>query len=156
VAIPGVSTKEKVSARFERERSHLGALPNRPYDTSEKVFRPVYKDCQISFGGNRYVVPHALVGKSVLLKIKNGALRVYDDNTLVTMYQIPEAKGHLLAHPEFYEALKKDKEQQVRKYRVPTGKGKATRGLVKHGLIHELVQRRPLAAYEALLGVHHV
>jgi transposase len=150
------TTREKVSIRFERERPRLGQLPNRPYDTSEKVFRPVYKDCQISFGGNRYVVPHTLVGKSVLLKIKNGALRVYDDNTLVTAYQIPEAKGRLLAHPEFYEALKKDKEQQLRKYRVPAGKGKATRGLVKHGLIHEMVQRRSLATYDALLGVPHV
>lgn len=131
-------------------------MPNRPYDTSEKVFRPVYKDCQFSFGGNRYVVPHTMVGKPVLLKIKNGTLRVYNDDTLVAEYEIPETKGQLLAHPRFYEALKKDKEQMQRKYRAPLGKGKATRGLVKNGLVHELVQRRPLAAYDALLGVAHV
>jgi transposase len=150
------TTKEQVKIRFERERPHLGQLPNRPYDTSEKVFRPVYKDCQISFGGNRYVVPHTLVGKPVLLKIKNGALRVYNDDVFITEYLIPEAKGQLLAHPEFYEALKKDKEQWGRKYRVPAGKGKATRGLVKNGILHEVVQRRPLSAYDALLGVRHV
>lgn len=83
------TTKEQVKIRFERERPHLAQLPNRPYDTSEKVYRPVYKDCQ-SFGGNRYVVPHTLVGKPVLLKIKNGVLRVYDDDKLVTEYQIPD------------------------------------------------------------------
>jgi transposase len=150
------TTKEQVKIRFERERPHLGQLPNRLYDTSEKVVRPVYKDCQFSFRGNRYVVPHTLVGKPVLLKIKNGVLRVFDDDRLVTEYRIPEAKGQLLAHPGFYEALKKDKEQIGRKYRVPAGKAKATRGLVKQGLVYETVQRRPLSAYEALLGVHHV
>jgi hypothetical protein len=149
------TTKEQVKIRFDRERPHLGQLPNRPYDTSEKVFRKVYKDCQISFGGNRYVVPHTLVGKPVLLKIKNGTLRVFDDDTLAAEYQIPGTKGRLLAHPGFYEALKKDKEQQARKYRGSPGKAKATRGLVKNGLLHE-VQRRPLSAYQALLEVAHV
>lgn len=61
-----------------------------------------------------------------------------------------------MAHPEFYDALKKDKEQMRRKYRIPSGKAKATRGLLKHGLIHEIVQRRPLSAYDAILEVPHV
>jgi len=150
------TTKEQVNLRGERERLHLGSLPAGTYDTSEKVYRPVYKDCQISFGGNRYVVPHTLAGKKVLLKIKNGALRVYDDDVLITQYLIPQGKGQLLAHPEFYEALRRDKEQQGRKYRIPAGKGKATCGLVKDGLVHEMVQRRPLSVYEALVEVANV
>jgi transposase len=150
------TTKERVSNRFERERTHLGALPLRTYDTSEKVTRKVYKDCQISFDGNRYVVPHTLAKRTVLLKIKNGMLRIYDDEKLCAVYQIPEGKGHLTAHPEFYDALKKDKEQMLRKYRIPSGKAKATRGLLKDGLIHEIVQRRPLSAYDAMLEVSHV
>jgi transposase len=150
------TTKERVRDRFEREQPHMGSLPARPYDTSEKVSRKVYKDCQVSFGGNRYVVPHALVGHVVLLKIKNGSLKVYNDDELCVEYLIPEGKGQLMCHPEIYEALKKDKEQLLRKYRIPTGKAKATRGLLKHGLIHEMVQRRPLSAYDAILGVPHV
>lgn len=150
------TTKEQVSSRFERERSHLGTLPKRSYDTSEKVFRKVYKDCQVSFAGNRYVVPHTLSGKTVLLKIKNGMLRVYDNETLAAEYPIPEGKGHLVSHPRFYEALKKDKEQMQRKYQVPFGKAKATRGILSNGLAYEMVQRRPLAVYEAVVGVAHV
>lgn len=150
------TTKEKVCDRFERERNHLGDLPNRAYDTSEKVMRKVYKDCQVSFGGNRYVMPHTLVGRVVTLRVKNGVIRVYDDDTLHVVYHIPEGKGHLVSHPEFYEALKRDKEQLRRKYRIPVGKAKATRGLLKDGLIHELVQRRPLSVYDALLEVAHV
>jgi len=150
------TTKERVRDRFEREQTHLGPLPARAYDTSEKVSRKVYKDCQVSFGGNRYVVPHTLAGHIVLLKIKNGSLRVYDDHKLCVDYLIPEGKGHLVCHPELYEALKRDKEQMLRKYRIPAGKAKATRGLLKHGLIHETVQRRPLSSYDAILGVRHV
>jgi hypothetical protein len=87
------TTKERVNDRSAREQEHLGALPPRPYDTSEKVTRRVYKDCQVSFDGNRYVVPHMLAGRTVLLKIKNGMLRVYDDDELCAAYQIPHGKG---------------------------------------------------------------
>jgi len=150
------TTKEKVCDRFDRERTHLGQLPGRLYDTSEKVARKVCKDCQVSFGGNRYVVPHILVGRTVLLKIKNGTLRVYDDDTLHAEYLIPEGKGQLMSHPQFYEALKRDQEQFRRKYRIPAGKAKATRGLLKQGIVQQEVQRRPLSVYDAILEVAHV
>ena len=146
------TTKQKVLDRFVTEKPSLGELPNRPYDTSEKVFRKVYKDCQLSFDGNRYLVPHHYVGKKVLLKIKNGVVQIFHDEVLLIVYRIPEGKGKLVADQRFYTALKKDKEQTRRKYRVPSGKGKATRGLLKHGLRHETVQRRPLADYEELIG----
>lgn len=150
------TTKEQVCSRFEREQPQFGPLPMRPDDTAEKVVRTVYKDCQISFGGNRYVVPHPLAGKPVLLKIKHGRLRVYDDATLAAEYEIPQATGQLLSPPRFYEALTQDLEQRQRTYRSPVGTAKATRGLVKNGLIHEMVQRRPLTVYEAIVGVAHV
>ncbi len=146
------TTHQKVSERFKTEQSHLGEIPNRPYDTSEKVTRKVYKDCQISFGGNRYVVPHKMVGKRVLLKIKNGMIRIFHDEALLAVYRIPEGKGELVAHPRFYAALREDMEQNQRKYRTPPGKGKATRGLLKNGLRFEVVETRPLSAYDALIG----
>jgi transposase len=146
------TTRQKVSERFAIEQPCLGEIPNRPYDTSEKVTRKVYKDCQISFSGNRYVVPHKVVGKRVVLKIKNGILRIFHDETVLAVYRIPEGKGALRAHPRFYRALRKDREQNQRKYRLPAGKGKATRGLLKNGLRFETVQKRPLSVYAALLG----
>jgi len=149
------STHEQVRLRPERERSHLGPLPLRLYDTSEQVDRKVDKDCQVSFGGNRYVVPHTLVGQAVLLKVKADTLRIFDDDRLVAEYEIPQGRGHLLAHPRCYEALKQDIEQRRRKYQVPCGKAKATLG-VSTGWLHEPVQRRPLAVYETLLEVAHV
>ena len=69
--------REKVKDRFEVEKPHLGSIPRRPYDTSEKAVRKVYKDCLISFGGSRYRIPHRYVGRKVLLKVKNGFLRAF-------------------------------------------------------------------------------
>ncbi len=61
--------------RLRQERPHLGPLPSPDYDTSLKVFRKVYRDCQVSFNANRYVVPHRAVGLRVMLKVKNGLIR---------------------------------------------------------------------------------
>ena len=134
------------------EKPCLGEIPNRPYDTSEKVTRKVYKDCLVSFGGNRYRVPHKYVGKKVLLKVKNGFVRIFYDEEELVSYRIVEGKGQMVSHPWLIDALKKDLQQRERKYRVPSGKGKATRGLLKHGLRHETVQRRSLSDYEELIG----
>lgn len=141
------TVKEKVEVRFLREKPCLGGLPGHPFDISEKVLRKVYKDCQIAFDGNRYVVPHEYVGKNLLLKIRDGILRVFDDDRFVTAYRIPVGKGQTLAHPRFYQRLRADQEQLRRKYRKPFGKVKATRGLLKHGLQVE-VMTRPLSDYD--------
>lgn len=146
------TTKEQVSLRFERERPCLGSLPPVPFDTSEKVYRIVYKDCQLAFGGSRYVVPHELVGKKVLLKIRTGVMRIFDDDQLVAIYRIPPEKGKTVAHPRFYERLKIDQEQNRRKYhRLLPGKAKATRGLLTDGL-HFEVMARSLSAYDQVIG----
>lgn len=141
------TTKEKIEDRFNREKPYLGNLPRQPFDISEKVYRKVYKDCQIAFDGNRYVMPHEYVGKKVLLKIRDGILRVFDDDKMLTVYRIADGKGQTLAHPQFYQRLKADQEQLRRKYRKPLGKIKASRGLLKHGW-HVEVMARPLSDYD--------
>ncbi|MEA3378788.1 MAG: IS21 family transposase [Nanoarchaeota archaeon] len=141
------TTKEKVQERFNRERPYLGSLPHRPYDISEKARRKVYKDCQLSFGANRYVIAHECVGKKVLLKIRDGIIRIFDDDQMIAVYKIPPGKGQVIENPKFYQRLRKDKEQLRKKYRKPYGKAKATRGLVKHGMQYE-VMRRSLSEYD--------
>jgi len=150
------TTHEPVRDRFLREQPHLGPLPRTPYDISEKVWRKVYKDCQLSFGGNRYVVAHECVGRKVLLKILNGTLSVYKDDTLVVVYRIPPEKGLTVQDPRFYQRLKEDREQQRRKYHSPwRGKSRATRGLLSSGLSCE-VMRRSLSVYDRMIGPEEV
>jgi len=43
-------------------------------------------------------------------------MRIFDNDLLVVRYQIPEGKGHLVQDKKFYEALRKDKEMNKRKY----------------------------------------
>lgn len=145
------TTREKVVDRFLREKTCLHSLPLQPYDICEKAFRKVQKDCQVCFGANRYVLPHESVGKRILLKIKNGLIRFFDNDKLLTVYRIPSGQGQTVAHPIFYQRLKVDRLQIQRKYRVFAGKAKATRGLLYNGLQIE-VAARSLADYDRLTG----
>lgn len=145
------TTGEKVADRFLREKSCLSSLPLQPYDICEKVFRKVQPDCQVCFGGNRYVLPHESVGKKILLKIKDSLIRFFDNDVMLTVYRIPEGKGHTISYPLFYQRLKADRQQVQRKYKIFTGKAKATRGLLSSGLAME-VAVRDLSVYDRLTG----
>jgi transposase len=140
---------QPINERLEQEQKVLGELPPVPYDTSIKVFRKVYKDCQLSYNSNRYVVPHQVVGRVVTLKIKHGQIRIYHDDTLLACYQEPKSRHQLLINPEFYAQLKRDKEQSRRKY--GRSKGKATRGLTTGSLIPQVEYRSP-SFYDQFAG----
>jgi len=137
--------REPVDERWAKEIPCLKSHPPVDYDTSLKVFRKVYKDCQLSYGGNRYQVPYHVVGKKVMLKIKGDLIRIYHDEELLASYREPKTKHNLIGDPHIYEQLKHDKEQLSRKY--GRHKGKATRGLVSNSLYGD-VSYRPLAEYE--------
>jgi transposase len=138
---------QAVDERWREEIPHLRPLPASDYDTSLKVFRKVYRDCQISFNANRYVVPHRVVGLKIMLKVKNGLIRIFHDQDLLATYEEPATKRNLVSNPRFYEDLRRDREQMRRKY--GRGKGKATRGLVNGSLWID-VHHRPLSEYEKL------
>jgi transposase len=137
--------RKPVGVQWNRETGCLGELPAKEYDTSLKVYRKVYKDCQVSYNCNWYVLPESAVGHKILLKIKNGIIRFYDDDQLLTTYPESEGKHNLVVNPMFYEQLKKDRLQNKRKY--GRKKGKATRSLVNSSLYPE-VSHRPLSEYE--------
>ncbi|MFH1123195.1 MAG: IS21 family transposase, partial [Pseudomonadota bacterium] len=119
------------------------------YDTSVKVFRKVYKDCQLSYNGNRYKVPYEVIGKKVMLKVKGQLIRIYQDQDLLASYQEPPGKGQVIGDPGIYERLKRDQAQLGRKY--GQSKGKATRGL-SNGSLYPDVALRPLSEYERYAG----
>ena len=115
-----------------------------------KLWRPVYRECQLSYNGNRYLVPHHVVGKKVMLKIKGKVIRIYHDHDLLATYQEPEEKHAVIGDPAIYRVLARDKEQMQRKY--GRQKGRATRGLTTSTLYPE-VAIRSLEEYERLAGV---
>jgi transposase len=148
------TTHEKVTDRFYREVLHLNMLPSRPFDTSYRIYRKVYKDCTVRFEGNSYVVPHTLVGKRIILRVKNKTMRIFYNDRLVVTYDIPEGKGHLVQDKRFYEALKKDREMNRRKYRS----GRRMKGRAKYTISPSKpqyamdVEVRPIFIYDQLVG----
>jgi transposase len=148
------TTHEVVSLRFAREAPHLTALPPQVFDTSYRVYRKVHKDCTVSFESNSYVVPHTLVGKKIILRVKDGTMRIFSDDSLVVTYEIPEGKGHLVQDKRFYEALKQDHEMNRLKYhhtRRPKGRAKHTISPLKPPYDMD-VEIRPIAIYDHAAG----
>lgn len=144
---------EVVANRFEREQPHLQPLPPKPFDTSYRIYRKVYKDCTVRFEGNSFVVPHRLVGKRVIVRVKEHTMRIFDDDQLVVTYTIPVDKGNLVQDRRFYAALKKDREMNARKYgQGRRGKGRAKRTISPLKPAYDMdVQIRPLVDYDTIV-----
>jgi hypothetical protein len=148
------TTHEVVSSRFEREKPHLNILPLKKFDTSYRVYRKVGKDCTVRFEGNSYVVPHTLVGKSIVLRVKDTGMRIFDDNLLIVTYDLPEGRGLLVQDKRFYEDLKKDRKMNKRKYnygRRSKGRAKCTISPLKPPYDMD-VEVRPTYIYDTVAG----
>ena len=147
------TTHEVVKDRFSKEKPHLNLVPHKAFDTSYRVYRKVYKDCTIRFEGNSYVVSHKLVGKQIILRVKEDTMRIFDDDLLAVTYKIPEGKGHLVQDKRFYEALKKDREMNKRKYKnAHRIKGRAKYTISPRKPLYDMdVQIRPLLVYDRLV-----
>ena len=148
------TTHEVVQVRFKREQPYLKTLPIQPFDTSYRVYRKVHKDCTVRFEGNSYVVPHTQVSKVIVLRVKDGIIRVFADNRLVVTYVIPSGRGHLVQEKRFYEALRKDRVMNARKYyhgRPAKGRAKLTISPVRPQYDMD-VQIRPVSVYDHAVG----
>jgi transposase len=144
------TTHEVVCLRFSREKPHLKGLPLQAFDTSYRIYRKVHKDCTVRFESNSYVVPHTLVGKKLILRVKDGVMRIFSDDCLVVTYEIPEGKGHLVQDRRFYEALRKDHEMNKRKYsNIKRHKGRAKHTISPLKPPYDMdVEIRPIAIYD--------
>ena len=87
----------------------------------------------------------------ILLKIKGGTIRFYDDQELLVTYQESQETGGTVGQPGLYEKLLQDIAQRRRTYQQNKGKGKATQGLTTGSLFPQ-VAYRPLAEYERLVA----
>ncbi len=146
------TTREKVSERHEREKGFLMPLPATQCDVSLRLYRKVHKDCTISVDGSRYEVPHKLVGKKILVRMKGGILRIFDGDTLVATHTESDRKGKLVQLPGLREAIRADREMNARKYAHPKkGKAKATISPTI-GKYQVDVERRPLSIYREIGG----
>lgn len=147
------TTHERISDRATRELPFLSPFPQHDMDTSERLFRRVAKDCTVQLEGNWYVVDHRLVGRTVLLRLKNEQIRIFNDADLVVTYPVAPGKGHLVADPRFYDALRKDRLMNQRKYAAITRtKGRALKTISPRADYDIEVQIRPAGWYDQLVS----
>jgi hypothetical protein len=100
------------------------------------------------------MVPHTLVGKNLVLRVKNPVIRIFNDCTHIVTYDIPKQKGQFVFEQKFIDALKNDREMNRIKYGrgIRCRKGRAatispsipvwavdveTRSLNVYDLVHE-------------------
>lgn len=149
------TTQERVWARFERERPMLTPLPPSTFDTSYTVFRTVHKDCTFCFDGNRYVAPPEIVSKPVVLRVKDGSIRLFADERHIADYNVAVGRGHLCDPHGFYERLRHDREMNKRKYANGTrlkGRAKQTISPTVPSYASVSVEHRGLDAYSVIGG----
>lgn len=147
------TTRQVVRAMFARDQPALLALPPTPCDVSLRLTREVRKDCRISVDGNWYLVSHRYVGKKVTVRLHHATLRIYHNDTLLAMYEIPDEKGRVVGDAAtIYAALRADRALNARKYVQPCpGKAKAT--ISPRAPRHAVeVAQRPLSEYDRIGG----
>jgi transposase len=146
------TTGERVIDRFTSEKAFLLALPPSVCDVSMRLYRKVAKDCTISVDGSSYQVPHKLVGKRIVVRLKASVLRIFDGDELVAMHTESKTKGKLVELAGLRDAILADREMNARKYaHPPKGRAKATIS-PSLGRYRIDVETRPLSIYAQIGG----
>jgi hypothetical protein len=100
------TVNEIVAARFTREAPHLKGLPAVRYDTAYHQLRHVSHDAFVEAAGNRYSVPHTLVGQTVTVRLGlDGTLRVYHAEALVATHALRPAREGWVVVPQHHAVL---------------------------------------------------
>lgn len=100
------TTGELPVARWNHET--LRSVASQPdYDTSYAYWRQVAKDCLFSYRGQRYSVPHAYAGKTVLVKepVRGTEITVWHQNRLLCRHRLGTRRGEFQINPDHYRGL---------------------------------------------------
>jgi transposase len=80
------TTRERPRERLLVERPRLRALPTRPFDTDAIVPAIVSKEVRVRFDANSYSVPHAHVGKAVMVRASDSVVRILADGVEIARH----------------------------------------------------------------------
>ncbi len=91
------------------EQENLKKANPIPYEYVERHIRKVSNDSLVSYQGNRYSVPFQYIGHLVQIQDdKNGILRFYQDNTLITEHVKVSASQYKVAvNKKHFEGIRK-------------------------------------------------
>ncbi|MGB9721726.1 MAG: IS21 family transposase [bacterium] len=137
---------------FERlKQENLIALPEKPYDTTERVKVRPNRDLLVSYKGNRYSVPYLFARKELILcDDHRGELKVYCGNDLVCCHKLYFGRGKTFIKPDHYP------KRYIPRVSAPRYGGPRSVGEILRTLYPALVsiaeapevEKRSLAVYE--------
>ncbi len=150
------TTREVPAERFAREE--LVPLNGQPaYDTSYVSHRLVAKDCMLAYRGNRYSVPHAYAGKSVVVRepLESGRIRIFHQQDMIAEHALSEVKGEMVIEPAHYASLPRKSRPAISKPAPTISELTPGPGVGLHYIVPE-VEFRSLAIYEEVAYVASV
>ena len=150
------TTREVPAERFAREE--LVPLNGQPaYDTSYVSHRLVAKDCMLAYRGNRYSVPHAYAGKSVVVRepLESGRIRIFHQQDMIAEHALSGVKGEMVIEPAHYASLPRKSRPAISKPAPMISELTPGPGVGLHYAVPE-VEFRSLAIYEEVAHVASV
>lgn len=142
------ATREAPLERFPREG--LTPLSGQPaYDTGYLSHRQVAKDCLFSYRGNRYSVPCAHAGKSVVVHepLDSGSIRVFHQQHLIAEHMTATGKGEMIVEASHYASLPRRSRAPIPTASLPVVELPPGPGVGRHYVAPE-VEFRPLSIYQ--------
>jgi transposase len=101
--------EQSVHAVFERERTHLMALPDNPFPTDERVEVRIGKTPYARFDRNDYSVPHTHVRRTLTVLASPIQVRVLDGNAVLASHPRSYDRGAQIEDAAHIDALVKQK-----------------------------------------------
>lgn len=94
------ATQQRPVDRMAAERERLRPLPSVPFDTDELVSVVVSSHARVHFDGNRYSVPPACAGQTLLVRANEREVRVLNQQAEVARHVRCYDRGQLLVQPD--------------------------------------------------------
>ena len=107
------TTREHPLNRFDKEKTRLLSLPEKPYDAS--IIRPVNATSQalVHFDGNRYSVPYARAYNALTLKATLHEVNVFAGIHRIAMHKRSYERGMVIENPAHYAGLLAEKKKAM-------------------------------------------
>jgi transposase len=143
------TTREIPLVRFPHEA--LTLLNGQPaYDTSYVSHRQVAKDCLVAYRGNRYSVPHAHAGRSVVVRepLGAGTIRIFHQQDLIAEHRLSGSRGEMVIERCHYASLPRRPRMPILHSPSPVVELTPGPGVGLHFVAPE-VEFRPLSIYQS-------
>lgn len=108
-------TSRKVIDVFGEEKPRLSALPDKIFETSERVEVSVRKQPYARFDLNDYSIPHDRIGRTLTVVADLDTVRILDGLDLIASHPRTFDKGQQVEDPEHIEGLRESKRKAKRR-----------------------------------------